>query len=61
MSAAASPMPLSVVAMKPTLGRDRPVVLKESDPTLIAGFVDLWLGVVSWLQGVSDGREAVRR
>jgi hypothetical protein len=52
---------LSVVAMSATLVADERGVLNESDPVMIAGFFDRWLGVVSWLRGVSGGWEAVRR
>ena len=59
MSAAARPMPLSVVAMSPTVGPETGAVLNESDAAITAGFFDPWLGVVSWLRGVSDGWEAL--
>jgi hypothetical protein len=57
MSAAARPMPLSVVAMSSRLIPGERGVLNESDGPMIAGFFDRWLGVVSWLRGVSDGWE----
>ena len=62
MSATAMLMPLKIgVVMTATIGRQTMAVLNKSDAMMIEGFPLRWLGVVSWLQRVSDRWEAVPR
>jgi hypothetical protein len=47
--------------MQVTLRTDAGPVLNKSDASIFVAFPARWLGVVSWLQRVSNRREALLR